>query len=95
MSTVSIHFSEDVEEKWLHVEVQRLVIQEQLGQQTHILGVNLCETMLKEQVRKQFFMVVAQHTVQKELREGVMVAAKPSGYRFGYGRLFKDSGHYW
>ena len=40
-------------------------------------------------------MVVAQHTVQKELREGVMVAAKPSGYRFGYGCLFKDTGHYW
>lgn len=41
MRPLPVHLGEDVEDKGLHVEVQRLVIQEELGEQTQVLTVNL------------------------------------------------------
>lgn len=38
---LSVHLGEDVEDKGLHVEVKRLVIQEQLSEQTQVLTVDL------------------------------------------------------
>lgn len=36
-----VHLGEDVEDKGLYVEVQRLVVQEQLSEQTQVLTVEL------------------------------------------------------
>lgn len=41
MGPLPVHFSQDVKDEGLHVEVQRLVVQEKLGQQTQVLTVNL------------------------------------------------------
>lgn len=41
MAAVSVNFCEDVEEKGFHVKVQCLVVEEQLGEQTQVLTVNL------------------------------------------------------
>ena len=41
MSSLSVHFTKNVEKKRFHIEIQSFVIKEQLGNQTKILGVNL------------------------------------------------------
>ena len=38
---IVIHLAEDVEQEGVHVEVQRLVVQEQLGEQAQVLAVDL------------------------------------------------------
>lgn len=39
-----VDFCEDVENERLHVEVQRLVVEEKLGQKTQVLTVNLAQS---------------------------------------------------
>ena len=41
VSPLPVHLSQDVKDEGLHVEVQCLVVQEKLGQQTQVLTVNL------------------------------------------------------
>lgn len=41
MAAFVVVLREDVEQEGLHVVVERLVVQEQLGQQTQVLTVNL------------------------------------------------------
>ena len=46
MAAVAVHLAQHVEHEGLHVKVQRLVVQEQFGQQTQVLAVDLstCHT---------------------------------------------------
>ena len=39
---IVIDLAEDVEQEWVDVEVQRLVVKEQLGEQAQVLAVHLC-----------------------------------------------------
>lgn len=41
MRPLPVHLGEDVEDKRLHIEVKRLVIQKQLRKQTQVLTVDL------------------------------------------------------
>ena len=41
MAAVAVDFRQDVEEKRLHIKVQRFVVQEQFGDETQVLAVNL------------------------------------------------------
>ena len=41
MGSLAVHLGQQVENEGLHVEVQRLVVQEQLGQQAEVLAVDL------------------------------------------------------
>ena len=41
VGSLPVHLSQNVKDEWLHVEVQCLVVQEKLGQQTQVLTVNL------------------------------------------------------
>lgn len=41
MGSLPVHLRQDVKDKGLHVEVQGLVVQEKLGQQTQVLAVYL------------------------------------------------------
>ena len=41
VTTTGVALRHDVEQEWLHVEIQCLVVEEQLGQQTEVLSVLL------------------------------------------------------
>ena len=41
VAAISVNFGENVEKKWFHVKVQRLVIEEEFSQQTKVLAVDL------------------------------------------------------
>ena len=41
MGPLPVHLGQYVKDEWLHIKVQRLVVQEELGQQTQVLTVNL------------------------------------------------------
>lgn len=43
MGALPVHLGQDVKDEGLHIEVQCLVVQEKLGQQTQVLTVNLRE----------------------------------------------------
>ena len=41
VTALLVHLSQYVEEKWFHVKVECLVVQEELGHQTEVLTVDL------------------------------------------------------
>ena len=46
MTTLLVHLRQDVEEEWLHVEVEGLVVQEELGHEAEVLAVDLVITAI-------------------------------------------------
>ena len=46
MAALLVHLCQNVEQKWLHVEVEGLVVQEQFGRQTEVLAVDLVVTAI-------------------------------------------------
>ena len=41
MSSLLVHLTQDVEQEWLHIKIKCFVVQEQLGQKTQVLAVDL------------------------------------------------------
>ena len=44
VAALFVHLCQNVEEKWLHIKVQCLVVQKEFGQQTEILAADLVVT---------------------------------------------------
>ena len=44
VATLFVHLCQNVEEKWLHIKVECLVVQKEFGQQTEILAEDLVVT---------------------------------------------------
>ena len=46
MAALLVHLSQDVEEEWLHIKVECLVVQEELGHEAEVLAVDLVVTAI-------------------------------------------------